>query len=160
VLDTDDLVTQIHGTGVARSLPEKIEKGMSVEPAFTTLPVSTGGDILDIEPGKPLLEAVGIEQGDIGAFGSLRAPVLLEDRFARCACKQQIAAFVKADIGPGTKPLLEGAHDLQPKQAHADILRGRELLSDRSGRKGGRGEGIGRVAFDHRDRAGVAQHRL
>ena len=55
------------------------------------------------------------------------------------------------------EPLLQVAEERDPELAHADVLRRGELLADRGGRQRGGGVRIGRVALDHRDRAGKAE---
>ena len=106
--------------------------------------------------GKRCCRAVGVLEDDVGAEFLLDAVIGLENRQAAVAGEDEIAVFVKADIGVGAELLLQAAEQVQRELRQADVFRHRELLADRgAGQRGGR-MGEMRVALDERDRAGKA----
>ena len=155
--DADDLAMEIVRALLARGAAQQAEQRMGVEPALAGAAEGAEPQVRGAQPAEVVGERRLVHQHDVGALGLLHVVVRKQRLLAGLAREQQVAALAEADIGLRTEAFLQGAEERDPELAHADVLRGGELLADRGGRECGRGVRIGRVALDHRDRAREAE---
>ena len=140
----------------ARGSAQQREQRVRVEPALAGAPERAEHEVRNIQPRKFGRQRIRIEQDDVGAFSFLYDVVRDQRISATLSSQQKVAALAKRNVGVWAEPRFQVAEERDAEAAHPDVLRRGELLADRSRRERGCGMRIGRVAFDHRDRAGKA----
>jgi len=129
---------------------------MGVEPALAGTAIGAGGDAVGRQKREAPAQAGRVLQHDVGALGRLHRVVGLEQADAVLPGEDEVALFAEADVGVRPEPVLQLAEEAEREARQADVLGQRELLADRGGGQRRRGAGEGRIALDHRDRAGKA----
>ena len=152
----DHLVGQIGDTQGTRLLAQGLEQGVGIQPALVAEAEKAARQTVDRQPGKPRLQGIGVEKGDLGAMGPLDLVIGGHGRQGRGRGQQEIALLVEADRGRHAIDLEQLAGppgELGAEQADLDVLGGRELLADTAGGPGRGRIPIAGVALDHQHRA-------